>query len=104
MRRHLGEGEGPIIPDVVATDESASGYVWRNQAPLLIPDLREDDRFPKVFGLLREKGFRTYYVFPLTVGEKRIGTLGVGSRVPHAPMGRTTSACCDVWPSWWRLP
>jgi hypothetical protein len=29
MRRHLWEGEGPIIPDVVAMDESASGYVWR---------------------------------------------------------------------------
>jgi formate hydrogenlyase transcriptional activator len=57
MRRHLWEGEGPIIPDVVAMDESASGYVWRQQTPLLISDLLEDQRFPKVFNLLREKDF-----------------------------------------------
>ena len=65
-------------------EESASGFVWRQQTPLLIDDLLEDQRFPKVFNLLREKGFRTYYVYPLTVAEKRIGTLGVGSRVANA--------------------
>jgi GAF domain-containing protein len=37
-----------------------------------------------VFGPLREKGFHNYYVFALTVAEKRIGTLGVGSRIPRA--------------------
>jgi len=84
MRRHLWEGEGPMIPEVVPVEESASGYVWTHQTPLLIDDLLEDQRFPKVFGPLREKGFRTYYVYPLTVAQKRIGSLGVGSRVANA--------------------
>jgi formate hydrogenlyase transcriptional activator len=84
MRRHLWEGEAPTIPDVVPVEESASGYVWQQQTPLLVPDLSQDQRFPKVFGPLRDEGFRTYYVFPLTTGQKRIGTLGVGSRAAHA--------------------
>ena len=57
--------------------------MWQNQTSLLIRDLREDQRFPQVFGLLREKG-RTYYVFPLTTAQSRLGALGVGSRKADA--------------------
>jgi formate hydrogenlyase transcriptional activator len=84
IRRHLWEGEGPVVPEVVSLGDSASGYVWANQAPLLIRDLNEDQRFPQVFGPLREKGFRTYYVFPLTTAQSRLGALGVGSRKADA--------------------
>ena len=60
MRRHLWEGEAPAIPDVVPVEESASGYVWQQQTPLFVPDLSQDQRFPKVFGPLRDEGFRTW--------------------------------------------
>ena len=84
MRRHLWEGEERILPEAVPLAESASGYVWQNQTSLLISDLQEDQRFPHVFGPLREKGFRTYYVFPLTTAQSRLGALGVGSRKVNA--------------------
>jgi formate hydrogenlyase transcriptional activator len=84
MRRHLWEGEGPVVPEAVSLADSASGYVWQNQTSLLIRDLHEDQRFPQGFGLLREKGFRTYYVFPLTTAQSRLGALGVGSRKADA--------------------
>lgn len=84
MRRHLWEGEAFTIPEVVPLADSASGFVWEHQTSLLIPDLREDQRFPQVFGRLREKGFRTYYVFPLTTAQSRLGALGVGSRKADA--------------------
>jgi len=80
MRRHLWEGEAPTTPEVVPVADSASGYVWENQMPLLIRDLEVDQRFPQVFGPLREKGFHTYYVFPLTTAQSRLGGMGVGSR------------------------
>jgi formate hydrogenlyase transcriptional activator len=84
MRRHLWEGEGAVVPEAVSLADSASGYVWQNQTSLLIRDLREDQRFPQVFGPLRDKGFRTYYVFPLTTAQSRLGALGVGSRKADA--------------------
>jgi formate hydrogenlyase transcriptional activator len=80
MRRHLWEGEASTIPEVVPLAESASGFVWENQTPLLIRDLLSDQRFPQILGPLREKGFRTYYVLPLTTAQSRLGGLGVGSR------------------------
>ena len=79
-----GKAKAPVVPEAVSLADSASGYVWQNQTSLLIRDLREDQRFPQVFGPLREKGFRTYYVFPLTTAQSRLGALGVGSREVNA--------------------
>jgi formate hydrogenlyase transcriptional activator len=101
VRRHLWEGEGPAIPEVVPLPDSASGYVWQNQTPLLIRDLHEDQRFPQVFEPLREKGFRTYYVFPLTTAQSRLGGLGVGSRKVDA-YGQQDLELLIRLRSWWR--
>jgi hypothetical protein len=86
MRRHLWEGEGRTIPEVVPLHDSASGFVWENQTPLLIRDLQADQRFPQVFGPLRERGFRTYYVFPLTTAGRDSAdwAWGAASQMPTA--------------------
>jgi formate hydrogenlyase transcriptional activator len=85
MRHHLWEGESRFgLPQEVPVQDSASGWVWQHQTPLLFRDLREERRFRRVLDSLRERGFRTYYMMPLTAGEKRLGALGVASRTPNA--------------------
>jgi formate hydrogenlyase transcriptional activator len=65
-------------------EDSPAGFVWQTQTPLLIPDLREDDRFPKIRPQLLENGVRTYCAVPLTTALRRIGALGFGSLQPGA--------------------
>jgi formate hydrogenlyase transcriptional activator len=65
-------------------DESAAGFVWRTQQPLMIPDLLEDDRFPRLRPQLIENGVRTYCAVPLTTALRPVGALGFGSMQPHA--------------------
>jgi formate hydrogenlyase transcriptional activator len=65
-------------------DESAAGFVWKTQQPLMIPDLREDERFPRLRPQLLENGVRTYCAVPLTTALRQLGALGFGSLQPHA--------------------
>jgi formate hydrogenlyase transcriptional activator len=65
-------------------DESAAGFVWKTQQPLMIPDLREDERFPRLRPQLLENGVRTYCAVPLTTALRQLGALGFGSLRPHA--------------------
>ena len=65
-------------------EESAAGLVWRTQQPLMIPDLREDERFPRLRQQLIDNGVRTYCAVPLTTALRPIGALGFGSMQPHA--------------------
>jgi formate hydrogenlyase transcriptional activator len=84
LRLHLWEGEGtPPGPLEVSVDNSPSGFVWRTQEPLLIRDIQEDRRFP-ILGAMRERGFRTYALVPLTSVQKQIGVLGLASRTRDA--------------------
>ena len=69
---HLGEW--PI-------DETISGWVWQNQTVVLIPDIDQEVRFENGIKRLREIGMKSYFCFPLTIGQKRIGGLGLAARV-----------------------
>jgi len=84
MDLHLWEGDlAPVISTEPLT-ESASGWVWEHQEPLLFDDLRLETRFPLTLDALRERGFRTYHLMPLTTAQKRLGALGVASNRAEA--------------------
>ena len=84
LRLHLWEGETtPPMPMELSIQESPSGMVWRTQEPLLIRDMLEDQRFP-ILDNMRERGFRTYAVVPVTSVQKQIGVLGIASRTRDA--------------------
>jgi formate hydrogenlyase transcriptional activator len=65
-------------------EDSAAGVVWQMQQPLMIPDLREDERFPRLRPQLLENGVRTYCAVPLTTALRRLGALGFGSLQANA--------------------
>ena len=60
--------------------DSPAGWVWQNQKPLLLGDLRDEERFGEYIHMLRESGVRTYYVFPLTTAKQAYGAVSFGSQ------------------------
>jgi formate hydrogenlyase transcriptional activator len=67
-------------PRAIATDESVTGWVWRNQTSLSIPDLETEKHFDRRLGWLREYGLRSYCALPLTTAHVRLGALAFGSK------------------------
>ncbi len=65
-------------------DETPSGLVWQTQQPLVIHDIEQEQRYPKVMQLLREHGVRSCCVLPLTTAQRRLGAMGMGGAEPSA--------------------
>ena len=85
MKMHVWEGgPWPHEPLEVAVEESAVGWVWRNQTVLAIDDLLGEGRFEPGLRWLHERELRSYYVFPLTTFQEKLGALGFGSKRAHA--------------------
>lgn len=85
MRLHLWAGsESAASPMEVPVEDSASGWVWQNQVPLVMTDVRNELRFPRVLKILSERGVRSYCMLPLTTAQKRLGAMGMGSTQVNA--------------------
>ena len=65
----VGGHEGPV-------EESPAGLVWQTQQPILVPDLAEERRWPKVTGHMKEDGVNSFCFLPLTTAVRRLGALG----------------------------
>ncbi|MDE3243147.1 MAG: sigma 54-interacting transcriptional regulator [Nitrospirota bacterium] len=64
--------------------ESAGGWVWAHQQPLIVPCLKDETRFPKGLAILRDIGVASLGMFPLTTAVRRLGAMGFGSLKPCA--------------------
>ena len=64
-------------------DESPGGLVWKTQQPLMVADVTQEQRFPKLIPLLRENGVQSFCVVPLTTAQRRLGAMGFGSLQPR---------------------
>jgi formate hydrogenlyase transcriptional activator len=85
MRLHFWEGSAIVTtPIELAVEKSPSGWAWKNQESLIVPDLSADTRFPEVLESLRAKGLKSYCWLPLTTAERRLGALGLGSSQTNA--------------------
>jgi formate hydrogenlyase transcriptional activator len=60
-------------------DEAPGGLVWRTQQPLVVDDVSQEHRFPKLMTLFRENGVQSFCVVPLTTAQRRLGAMGFGS-------------------------
>jgi formate hydrogenlyase transcriptional activator len=65
----VGGHEGPV-------EESPAGLVWQTQEPIIVPDLAEERRWPKVTGHMKEDGVNSFCVVPLTTAVRRLGAMG----------------------------
>ncbi|HXF94388.1 MAG TPA: sigma 54-interacting transcriptional regulator [Nitrospiraceae bacterium] len=65
-------------------EESAGGWVWTHQRPLVVPCTQEEKRFPKATAPLRQMGVASFVMVPLTTALRRLGAMGFGSLTPCA--------------------
>jgi formate hydrogenlyase transcriptional activator len=63
----------------IPLEESASGWVWTHQQPMVITSLAEETRFKTGMGALRDIGVQSVCLFPLTTAMRRLGAIGFGS-------------------------
>ena len=87
MRVHVLEtSESKTLPSgmELPVAESAGGWVWTHQQPLIVPCLEDETRFPKGLAILRDIGVASLCMFPLTTAVRRLGAMGFGSLNPCA--------------------
>jgi formate hydrogenlyase transcriptional activator len=73
--------------DAFPVDEAASGWAWKHQETIAIPDIEREQRFPDIVPALRNHGVRSYTVLPISTPSNRFGALGLGKSVPEALNG-----------------
>ncbi len=61
-------------------EETPAGFVLESQQPLLVADLEQESRFPRITAMLRADGIRSFCALPLTTPLRRLGALAFGSR------------------------
>jgi len=71
--------------DPVPVDEVASGWAWKHQKPIVIPDIEQEQRFSGIEPALRNHGVRSYTVLPLSTPSNRFGALGLGKKNAEVP-------------------
>ena len=76
----LCDHEGPVSPPCTPAEETITKWVYDWQQPVVIPFLQEETRFPGTLSFLRERGFQSVCVLPLTTVHRRIGSVGVASK------------------------
>ena len=62
----MGGHEEPV-------EASPDGLVWQTQQPVLVPDLAEERRWPKVTQLMNEDGVNSFCIVPLTTAVRQLG-------------------------------
>jgi formate hydrogenlyase transcriptional activator len=81
MRLHLLETCEPTewqAPTEVPMEGSIAGWVWQNQAPVIVRDLELEDRFPVAKTLLKDP-VKSVCSFPLTTAHQRLGVVNFWS-------------------------
>jgi len=85
MRLHVWEGTEPArAPATIPVDSSPGGWVWRHQQTVVVDEIEKDDRFVSFGRIIATKGIRSYCALPLTVDDRHLGALGLGSSRPAA--------------------
>jgi formate hydrogenlyase transcriptional activator len=82
MRLHILEASEPAFqqaPAEVPTDGSITGWVWRNQQPVVISDVTEETRFPLAQVLRGKFPAKSFCSLPLTTAHRRVGVLNIMS-------------------------
>jgi formate hydrogenlyase transcriptional activator len=64
-------------------DEAATGWAWKHQKPIAIPDIKREQRFPGCVPVLLNHGVRSFTVLPISTPSSRFGALGLGKNVPE---------------------
>ena len=73
----------PLPAPELSPEESLSYWIVRHQAPLVIPDVEDEVRFPKAMVYFRSQEVRSTCSLPLTTPRRRMGMLVAGDSELH---------------------
>src|SRR6185436_1206699 len=68
----------PLLPPELSAAESLTYWTVQHQAPLVIPNVENETRFPKAMAYFRAQDVRSTCSLPLTTPRRRIGMLVAG--------------------------
>ena len=82
MRLHVLRANVPA--DIIGGQEShpsdtPAGLVWQTQQPVILSDLDEEHRWPKLVALMREDAVQSCCLVPLTSAVRQLGALAFSS-------------------------
>jgi formate hydrogenlyase transcriptional activator len=87
LRLHVLEPSGPTLPPPpvnLPLGEVPDGLVWQTQQPLILSNLAEDKRWPRLQELARPFEVQSSCWLPLTTARRRLGTLSFSCKQPSA--------------------
>src|SRR5271169_616339 len=73
--------------DAFPVDAAVSGWAWKHQETISIPDIEREQRFPDIVPALLNHGVRSYTVLPISTPARRFGALGLGKTAPEVLKG-----------------
>jgi PAS domain S-box-containing protein len=76
-------GPGFAIPADFPAEETITWWVYRHQAPMVIPSRDEETRFPLMMEIFRNYGVQSACVLPLSTAHRRLGSLSLGLQQPN---------------------
>ena len=81
---YVGTSNNESLPPGIELpiEESAGGWVFKTQQPLMVPRLEDEKRFPKVTEILTKIGAQSYCMFPLTTAVRRLGAMFIAREQP----------------------
>src|SRR5450759_322861 len=77
-KRNQESGEFDPCP----VDDAVTGWVWKHQELIAIPDTEHESRFPGFMPVLLNHGVRSYLAVPVSTPAHHFGALGLGKNVP----------------------
>ena len=82
MRLHVLRANVPA--DIIGGQEfhpadTPAGLVWQTQQPIILSDLAEEHRWPKLLALMREDAVQSCCLVPLTSAVRQLGALAFSS-------------------------
>jgi formate hydrogenlyase transcriptional activator len=77
-KKNQESGEFETFP----VDEVVTGWAWKHQQPIVIPDTQREQRFPGCMPAWLNHGVRSYTVLPMSTPTSHFGAIGVGKSVP----------------------
>ncbi len=77
-KKNQESGEFEVFP----VDKAVTGWAWKHQKPIAIPDTEREQRFPGCMPVWLNHGVRSYTVLPLSTPSSHFGALGLGKSAP----------------------
>jgi len=80
----LQTGKPHNLPQAYSIEETPASVILKTRQPFYVRDLEQETRFPKIMGMIRSQGVRSYCILPLLTARRFLGGLHFAAAKPDA--------------------